>query len=94
MDDLHICCPNCRWEPDGQPYWQCTCGCQWDTFSTAARCPECGKVWEETQCIEHAGGCDKISPHLDWYEGLDDIVQKLKEEMKERWKVREHVFQL
>jgi hypothetical protein len=29
-----------------------------------------------------------MSPHLDWYEGLDDIVQKLKEEIKERWKVK------
>ncbi len=62
----------------------------WDTFSTGARCPECGRVWQETQCIESAGGCNTLSPHLDWYEGLDDIVQKLKEEIKERWRVEEY----
>lgn len=26
-----------------------------------------------------------MSPHLDWYEGLDDVVDKLKEEIKESW---------
>jgi hypothetical protein len=31
-----------------------------------------------------------MSPHLDWYEGLDDIIQKLKEEIKERWRVHEY----
>jgi hypothetical protein len=24
-------------------------------------------------------------PHLDWYDGLNDIVDKLKEEIKESW---------
>ena len=33
---------------------------------------------------------DKVSPHLDWYEGLDDIVEQLKEEIKERWRVKEY----
>jgi len=32
-----------------------------------------------------------MSPHLDWYEGLEDILQKLKEEIKERWRVEEYV---
>lgn len=91
MDNIHICCPKCKWEPDGQAYWQCNCGCVWDTFSTGARCPECGKVWKETQCIVEAGGCSNFSPHLDWYEGLEDIIKKLKEEIKERWKVEEYV---
>lgn len=31
-----------------------------------------------------------MSPHLDWYEGLDDIIDKLKEEIKERWLVKEY----
>jgi hypothetical protein len=31
-----------------------------------------------------------MSPHLDWYEGLDEIVLKLKEEIKERWTVKEY----
>jgi hypothetical protein len=26
-----------------------------------------------------------MSPHLDWYNGLNDIVNKLKEEIKESW---------
>jgi len=33
-----------------------------------------------------------MSPHLDWYEGLDDIIQKLKEEIKEGWKVKEYAL--
>ncbi|MBA2762226.1 MAG: hypothetical protein H0U39_09775 [Segetibacter sp.] len=87
MDNIHICCPKCKWEPDGKPYWQCTCGTVWDTFSTGARCPSCGIVWKDTQCIIEAGGCNKSSPHLDWYEGLEDIIKKLKEEIEQGWKV-------
>jgi len=85
MDDIRIRCPKCDWEPDGKPYWQCTCGHVWDTFSTGGRCPSCAKVWEDTDCISHAGGCGKTSPHLDWYEGLEDIVAQLKAEILERW---------
>jgi hypothetical protein len=77
MENIEIRCPKCNWEPDGKPYWQCTCGIQWDTFSTGARCPGCGKVWEDTQCILHAGGCGGWSPHLDWYKGLEEVVNKL-----------------
>ena len=86
MDELKIRCPKCNWEPDGKPYWQCTCGNVWDTFSTGGRCPSCTKVWKETQCILDAGGCNKMSPHLDWYDGLDDIVAQLKAEILERWR--------
>jgi len=85
MSDIHICCPKCNWEPDGKPYWKCTCGHEWDTFSTAARCPACGKIWEDTRCVPIAGGCGAWSPHLDWYRGLDDIINKLKEEILESW---------
>lgn len=35
-----------------------------------------------------------MSPHLDWYEGLDDIINKLKEEIKERWLVKEYVGEM
>ncbi|MEO5684127.1 MAG: hypothetical protein ABIQ88_15900 [Chitinophagaceae bacterium] len=87
LDDIQICCPKCAWQPDGQPYWQCSCGTVWDTFSTGARCPGCGKVWQYTQCIQHAGGCHSRSPHLNWYKGLDDIIEQLKEEVKESWLV-------
>ncbi len=87
MDEIKIACPKCSWEPDGQPYWQCSCGFTWDTFSTGGRCPACKKVWEQTQCIDHAGGCVAWSPHLDWYKGLDAIIEKLKEEIKKSWSV-------
>jgi hypothetical protein len=81
--DLHIRCPKCSWEPDGFPYWICTCGCQWNTFETGGRCPSCGKQWEQTQCIDGAGGCSQWSPHLDWYENLDDIVEEVREAIAE-----------
>jgi len=79
MDSIRIRCPKCSWEPDGQPYWMCSCGHSWDTFSTGGRCPACGKAWEQTQCIEDAGGCPKWSPHFDWYENLDKVVDEVKE---------------
>lgn len=83
MDNLHIRCPKCKWEPDEYPYWMCSCGFTWNTFSTGGRCPSCGKQWQHTQCIEQAGGCDKWSLHLDWYENLDDIVEEVKEELRQ-----------
>ena len=89
MNNIKICCPVCNWEPDGKPYWQCSCGKVWDTFSTGGRCPDCKKVWEQTQCIQHAGGCTIMSPHLDWYKGLDDVIDALKEEIKRNWAVPE-----
>ncbi|MEL6719464.1 MAG: hypothetical protein AAFP82_12170 [Bacteroidota bacterium] len=82
-ENVKICCPKCDWEPDGGEYWMCNCGFVWDTFSTAARCPSCGKQHEETQCIDHVGGCGQFSPHLDWYRNLD---KWLKKEVKESFK--------
>jgi len=89
MDDIKIHCPKCNWEPDGKPYWHCSCGHQWDTFSTGGRCPACKKVWEDTQCVGHAGGCSEWSPHLDWYDGLEDIIRKFKEELQKSWTLTE-----
>jgi predicted amidophosphoribosyltransferase len=84
MSDIRIRCPKCEWEPDGRPYWVCDrCFTSWDTFKTAARCPGCGKVFKDTQCV--SSSCFKFSPHLDWYEGLDNVVVKLKEEIEESW---------
>ena len=85
MENILIRCPRCKWEPDGKPYWQCTCKHIWNTFATGARCPKCGKVWEDTACPSAGGGCKKWSPHLDWYEGLDEMVEALKKEIKEKW---------
>jgi hypothetical protein len=81
---MKIRCPKCSWEPDGKPYWQCTCGKNWDTFSTGGRCPSCHKIWEETQCPTLPKGCGKMSLHLDWYEDLGDILKEYKEELRER----------
>lgn len=76
-EDVKIQCPKCTWEPDGQPYWQCTtCEHSWDTFETGARCPNCSHQYEMTQCIHHAGGCNESSPHLDWYKGLDKWLKR------------------
>lgn len=72
MAEVRIACPKCDWEPDGSPYWSCTCGHIWNTFDTAGRCPKCRKQWEWTQCVISAGGCTAKSPHLDWYHGLDE----------------------
>ena len=65
---VKIMCPKCKWEPKANSMWQCSCGHVWNTFDTAARCPKCHKVWKDTQCLS----CLKWSPHLDWYDGLDD----------------------
>ena len=75
--NLEIYCPACRWEPDGQPHWQCTCGCSWNTFETAAVCPACGYRWRNTQCPT----CEVLSPHVDWYHGLDAVVADLAREV-------------
>jgi hypothetical protein len=85
LQDIHIYCPKCMWEPDGKPYWQCSCGTVWDTFSTGARCPGCKKVWEKTQCIAHAGGCNAFNPHLDWYHGMNDVLTELQETIEADW---------
>jgi hypothetical protein len=87
MAEIRICCPKCSWEPDGAPYWSCNCGTRWNTFATGGRCPGCGKVWEFTQCIQWAGGCDQWSPHLDWYENLDDITEEIRTLLKQPEKI-------
>ncbi len=87
MSEIKICCPKCKWEPDGGEYWQCDCGHVWDTFKTIARCPACHKQHQYTACVPHAGGCEAHSPHLDWYEGLDKIIEDLKEEVLENQEV-------
>jgi len=81
MDNIKILCPKCDWEPAAHDYWGCSCGHVWNTFDTGGRCPACQKVWEDTQCLE----CEKWSPHLDWYRGLDDVVDALKKEIVHSW---------
>ena len=80
--EAEISCPKCRWEPDGGPYWQCRCGHQWNTFETAGKCPQCGKIWKDTMCPGPGfpGGCGAWSPHIDWYHNLDEQVREALEE--------------
>ena len=80
--EIKIACPKCNWEPDGGEYWGCTCGHVWNTFATAAKCPNCGKQWKDTQCIPFRGGCYEFSPHIDWYRNLDNIIEKEIESLK------------
>ena len=91
MDNIDIYCPKCKWEPLEESKWQCECGHEWNTFDTGGRCPNCKKVWDHTQCLGPDGGCNEWSPHLDWYHGLEEIVQRLKEEILESWKQEELV---
>lgn len=79
--DTKIACPKCDWEPDGGEYWQCSsCYHSWDTFMTGAVCPACKRQYKETQCIGYRGGCNQMSPHIDWYR---ELPQRLKEEVEE-----------
>ena len=83
MEDIKINCPKCIWEPTVRSRWICSCRTSWNTFDTAARCPGCSKIWKDTQCLK----CHQWSPHLDWYEGLDEIINKLKAEIEKGWEV-------
>lgn len=89
MSEVRIRCPKCNWEPKAHDKWQCSCGNQWNTFSTAGRCPKCAKIWKDTQCFHPPTGCSQWSPHLDWYDGLDEIVKKLIEEIETSWTLAE-----
>ena len=73
---LEILCPKCNWKPDAGSYWVCTCGFKWNTFDTAGKCPNCSKVWKDTQCPGVFGGCSKWSKHIDWYRNLGDEMRK------------------
>ncbi len=86
-NDIKIECPKCGWEPDGGPYWSCTCGHVWNTFDTAARCPACNKQWKYTQCIGPRGGCNQFSLHLDWYKGLDGWLEDELDAVGEKIKI-------
>ncbi len=78
MQDVHVSCPKCGWEPDETCRWQCSvCKTAWNTFATRANCPGCGKVYENTVCLKSKGGCNQVSPHADWYEKVEIPKTKL-----------------
>ena len=70
-----IRCPLCAWQPSPASAWCCFgegtpeppfawCGTQWNTFTTAGRCPGCQHQWRWTSCLR----CSEWSLHDDWYE--------------------------
>ena len=65
MKEMRIFCPKCQWIPPASARWMCerACGCVWNTFETGGICPQCGKNWEDTQCL----ACLCWSRHADWY---------------------------
>ncbi|HEY8402064.1 MAG TPA: hypothetical protein VIK89_12420 [Cytophagaceae bacterium] len=65
----HIRCPKCEWEPSPDDKWQSECGNIWNTFSTYGQCPNCKKVYKQTQCHN----CNEWSPHSDWYVDINNI---------------------
>ena len=81
MNEIKIRCPECGWRPDGKPHWHCSCGHSWNTFETAGRCPSCGREHHLTQCVRKAGGCQTLSRHEDWYEGLGHIMDEIGKEV-------------
>ena len=72
---VKIACPSCNWQPAPTPkaYWNCTCGCRWNTFDTAGVCPQCQHRWLDTQCP----ACQVYSPHEDWYHHLGGLLAGL-----------------
>ena len=58
-----IRCPHCQWQPRKSDLWMCHCGCQWHTFDTGGKCPNCAWHWTQTQCTR----CSQWAAHLDWY---------------------------
>ena len=69
--EVKIYCPKCSWEPINSSRWFCSgCSYSWNTFDTAANCPECGHVHDHTQCLS----CHKSSAHSEWYHDFTHSV--------------------
>ena len=69
--EVKIYCPKCSWEPRNSSRWYCTdCSHCWNTFETAATCPECGYTHEKTQCLS----CHRSSDHGAWYHDFTHTV--------------------
>lgn len=79
VDNAYVSCPKCDWEPSKEDIWQCDiCRTKWNTFETHAKCPGCGKVFIDTQCMRSKGGCGQMTPHADWYKPVDEIKKNKK----------------
>jgi predicted amidophosphoribosyltransferase len=84
---MYIACPRCDWRPAPNIRWVCTCGHEWHTFDTHGVCPNCGKVWTQTQCMV----CANWSDHEEWYHEEDNrtieefLTDRHNEHIKENW---------
>jgi hypothetical protein len=86
IDGSYISCPKCGWEPNENCLWICDeCRTKWNTFETHGKCPGCGKVFIDTQCIRRKGGCGQMSLNVDWYEPVEAILPKEKEKFVWFW---------
>jgi Zn-dependent protease len=56
-------CPTCNSAPPLGNYWKCPrCGQPFDTFATAAACPNCHNQFPTTQCLD----CGRQHPLPEW----------------------------
>ena len=63
-------CPVCASSPPTGAYWLCRqCQKPFDTFATAAVCPQCGMVHETTTCLD----CGKSRPMAEWQKPVHNI---------------------
>jgi hypothetical protein len=76
---IKIACPKCGWEPNGSPYWTCSCDHSWNTFDTRGKCPNCGKQWKDTHCPR----CGDPSEHETWYHLIAETEQPIGEDQIE-----------
>lgn len=66
-------CPSCKWNPNEEELWTCSCKHTWDTFSTQGKCPNCSIQWEDTFCPI----CSVTNKHTDWYSNRDSDFQNI-----------------
>jgi hypothetical protein len=77
---MKIYCPKCNWKPKKRTRWNCLCGFEFDPFENISKCPSCNYSHEFTECLNLE--CGKISPHLNWYSGVENNVSRLIYEVK------------
>lgn len=56
-------CPSCHENPPAGDFWGCPCGTRFDTFVTAAACPNCRRMFDATSCPR----CGAASSLGMWY---------------------------
>jgi Zn-dependent protease len=66
-------CPQCGDAPPQGLFWTCgKCRTRFDTFETAAACPQCGEQFAVTQCF----GCVRSSSMKDWIIAPPPIIRE------------------